>query len=128
MLCTFPLQNFMFKSMPRFPHFWVRGHYRGNVDHGQIVFINNKAPGAIIKNTWEKQSILFHLSSFSHLFYAKRKNSFNWSIVDLQYYISFRFIVIWCFYRLYSIQSYYKILTIFLCFILLPCNFEYTSL
>jgi len=47
--------------MPRFPHFWVRGHYRGNVDHGQIVFINNKAPGAIYKEHLGKTK---HSASF----------------------------------------------------------------
>ena len=47
----------------------------------------------------------------------------NWDIADLQYYIQVCNTVAQNFYGLYSIYSYYKILFMFLCYMIFPCSF-----
>ena len=65
---------------------------------------------------------LWLLSRFFFFFLslAASFKCFNWRIVDLQYYVRFRFAAEWlCFYRLYSILGYFKIMAT------IPCAIEY---
>lgn len=59
MICTFPLQSFMFKSTPKFPNFWVRRYYRSKLSLHII-----KSLQLSTESTWEKQSSLVYFSSF----------------------------------------------------------------